>query len=112
MTDHGSLVRVFGLPSPAGCDPRRTWRAAADLVVERLHARFGALVRVDYVELFSPEMAAHASVEEAIAAGEATPPIVEIDGRIAFHGGKLNVSAIERAVAVALGAQPTARSTP
>ncbi len=44
-------------------------------------------------------MARHPDVEAEIAAGEAVPPIVVIDGVRRFAGGKLNVSAIERAVA-------------
>ena len=51
-------------------------------------------------------MARHPDVEAAIAADEAVPPIVVIDGVRRFGGGKLNVSAIERAVAEAL--QPDA----
>ena len=47
-------------------------------------------------------MARHPDVEAAIADGEAVPPIVVIDGVRRFSGGKLNLSAIERAVAEAL----------
>jgi hypothetical protein len=92
-------VLVVGMPSPAGCASTKTWKAAADLVEERLVARFGPAVAFEYAELFSPDMAHHPDVEEEIGAGGAVPPIVVIDGIRRFTGGKLNISAIERAVA-------------
>ena len=99
-------VLVVGLPSPAGCDSTKTWKAAASFVEQRLAARFGPAVAFEYAELFGPDMARHPEIEAEIAAGEAVPPIVVIDGVCRFTGGKLNVSAIERAVAEAL--QPDA----
>ena len=92
-------VLIVGMPSPAGCASTKTWKAAAAFVEERLVARFGPAVTFEYAELFSPDMAGHPDVEAEIAAGEAVPPIVVIDGVRRFTGGKLNVSAIERAVA-------------
>ena len=92
-------VLVIGMPSPAGCASTKTWRAAAGFVEQRLVARFGPAVVFEYAELFGPDMARHPDVEAAIAAGEAVPPIVVIDGARRFAGGKLNVSAIERVVA-------------
>ena len=87
------------MPSPAGCASTKTWKAAASFVEQRLEARFGPAVDFEYAELFGPDMARHPEVEAEIAAGEAVPPIVVIDGIRRFAGGKLNVSAIERAVA-------------
>lgn len=97
-------VLIVGLPSAAGCASDKTWRAAAAFVESRLSARFGAAVSVEYVELFSPDMVRHPEVEASIASGEAAPPIVAIDGVRRFAGGKLNVAAIERAVAETLDA--------
>jgi len=99
-------VLVVGMPSPAGCASTKTWEAAAGFVRQRLAERFGPAVVFEYAELFGPGMARHPDVEAAIVAGEAVPPIVAIDGVRRFSGGKLNVSAIERAVAEAL--QPDA----
>jgi hypothetical protein len=96
-------VLVVGMPSPAGCALTKTWKAAAALVEQRLTERFGPAIVFEYAELFGPEMARHPDVEAEIAAGDAVPPIVVIDGARRFAGGKLNVSAIERAVAAALG---------
>jgi hypothetical protein len=96
-------VLVVGIPSPAGCASTKTWAAAGAFVEQRLTERFGPAVTVEYAELFGPDMARHRDVEAEIAAGEAVPPIVIIDGVRRFAGGKLNVSAIERAVADALG---------
>jgi len=99
-------VLVVGMPPPAGCASTKTWEAAAGFVRQRLAERFGPAVVFEYAELFGPGMARHPDVEAAIVAGEAVPPIVAIDGVRRFSGGKLNVSAIERAVAEAL--QPDA----
>lgn len=95
-------VLVVGMPSSAGCASTKTWRSAAGFVEQRLVARFGSAVVFEYAELFSPDMASHPDVEAEIAAGEAVPPIVVVDGVRRFAGGKLNVSAIERTVAEAL----------
>lgn len=94
-------VLIAGLPSAASCPPERTWRAAAGFVAQRLQARFGDEVTIDYVDLFSPEMAGHSDVERAIADG-LDLPLVLLDGAVHSSGGKLNVSAIERAVAAIL----------
>ena len=92
-------VLIVGMPSPAGCASTKTWRAAAAFVAQRLAERFGPAVVFEYAELFGPDMARHPDVEAEIAAGEAVPPIVVIDGVRRSAGGKLNISAIERAVA-------------
>lgn len=104
-------VLVVGMPPAAGCAAGKTWRAAAELVRARVRARFGDAVTFEYADLFSPDMAAHPDVEEWIASGEAVPPIVVIDRVRRFAGGKLNVSAIERAVAEALGPGAPSPST-
>jgi hypothetical protein len=95
-------VLVVGMPSRVGCASTNTWKAAAAFVQERLAHRFGPAVVFEYAELFGPDMARHADIEAEIAAGEAVPPIVIIDGVRRFAGGKLNVSAIELAVAETL----------
>jgi hypothetical protein len=99
-------VLVIGMPSPADCASTKTWEAAAAFVQQRLAERFGPAVAFEYAELFGTDMARHPDVEAAIAAGEAVPPIVVIDGVRRFAGGKLNISVIERAVAEIL--QPEA----
>ncbi len=94
-------ILVVGVPM-AACDPAKTWKAAASIVEQRLAERFGPAVVFEYAELFGPEMVRHPDIESAIADGEAVLPIVVIDGVRRFSGGKLNLSAIERAVAEAL----------
>jgi hypothetical protein len=94
-------VLIVGLPPFAGCPSPKTWRAAAELVHSRLADRFGPAVRFEYIDLFSPEMAHHPQVEALVAAGS-IPPLVLIDGAARFAGGKLHISAIERAVAETL----------
>jgi hypothetical protein len=97
-------VLIVGLPPAAGCPSTKTWRAAAEFVHSRLVERFGAAVRFEYVDLFGPDSARHPEIEQLVAGG-ANPPLVLIDGVAQFSGGKLNVSAIERAVAAVLGAR-------
>ena len=36
-------VLVVGMPSPAGCDSTKTWKAAASFVEHRLAERFGPI---------------------------------------------------------------------
>jgi len=103
-------VLVVGMPSPAGCDSTKTWKAAASFVQQRLAERFGPAVVFEYAELFGPDMARHPDVEAEIMAGEAVPPIVAINGVRRFVGGKLNVSAIERAVDEILGGRVPTRT--
>ena len=105
-------VLIVGLPSAAGCPSDKTWRAAGTFVAHRLRACFGAEVDCEYAELFTADMARHPGVEATVARGDATPPIVLIDGGLAFSGGKLNVSAIERAVAAALNNDASAIAGP
>ena len=99
MTCH---VLVVGVPSAATCPPEKTWRSAAGVVAQRLHARFGAAVNVEYVDLFSSEMADHPDVETLVASDGLIPPVVMVAGALSSSGGKLNLSAIERAVVAAL----------
>jgi hypothetical protein len=101
-------VLIVGLPSAAACPPEKTWRSAAGFVAQRLHARFGASVDVDCVDLFSPEMSGYPDVEACLATDSLMPPVVVVDGTVLCAGGKLNVSAIERAVAAALEGQGVA----
>lgn len=96
-------VLIVGLPPAAGCPSTKTWRAAAEFVHSRLVDRYGSAIRFEYVDLFSPDMARYHEIEALVAEG-ANPPIVVIKGVARFSGGKLNISAIERAVAEALGA--------
>jgi hypothetical protein len=70
-------------------------------VHSRLAERFGSSVRFEYVDLFSPEIARHPEVEALLADGS-IPPLVLINNAARFAGGKLQISAIERAVAETL----------
>ena len=102
-------VLVIGLPPAANCAPQKTWRAAAGFLERRLAERCGPAVRFEYAELFTPDMASHPEIEALVADG-ALPPIVLIDGACRFAGGKLHVSAIERAVVATLEARLPVRS--
>ena len=80
-------VLIVGLPAAATCPPEKTWRAAGELVTQRLHARFGEDVAVAYVDLFSPEMGGHPDVEARIATDGLVPPVVVVDGSV-LSGGR------------------------
>jgi|YelNatPaOPRAMG01_1025707.scaffolds.fasta_scaffold64684_2 disulfide oxidoreductase YuzD len=75
-----------------------TWETAANWLRERLDKRFGWQVRLQYVELFSPESFAFPDVMEAIQQGRHQLPIVLVDGEIVLSGGKLNEGLITRHV--------------
>jgi hypothetical protein len=105
-------VLIVGLPSAPTCPPEKTWRSAADFVAQRLHARFGSGVHVKYVDLFSPGMVDHGDVEAHIATEALMPPIVMVAGTLLPAAGKLNVSAIERAVAAVLDGAPVTQAEP
>jgi hypothetical protein len=90
-------VVVAAAPMVA-CAPEKTWRAAAVLLERQLRERFGPTVKLDFVELFTPDVDRHPEIEAQVAAG-AVPPIVLIDGVLHSSGGKLHLSAIGRAVA-------------
>jgi hypothetical protein len=103
-------VVIAGLPPAAGCPDGKTWRSAAGFVRSRLAGRFGSAVSFEYLDLFSPEMASHPEIEALIEAG-ARAPLVLIDEEMQSFGGKLHVSAIERAVAQRLAATSGALPT-
>ncbi len=86
LSEHEDLARCRGVRPLQAC---RAIRAA---------------VRFEYVDLFGPDSARHPEIEQLVAGG-ANPPLVLIDGVAQFSGGKLHVSAIERAVAAVLGAR-------
>ncbi len=94
-------VLIVGQPPYAGCASTKTWHAAAGVVQSRLAQRFGVAVQFEYVDLFSLQMAHRPEVETLLADGS-IPPLVLINGVARFAGGKLHISAIERAVAETL----------
>ena len=93
-----ATVVIVGLPSPAGCDPSRTWRAASELVATSLRRWCGDHVRVEYVELFSDGLEPYAALVEAVGRGDLHLPAVTVGGEIVSSGGKLRVSVVREAL--------------
>ena len=96
-------VLIVGLPSAATCPPEKTWRAAGELrraaTARPVRGRRRRGVRGP---VQPGDWANYPDVEARIAADGLVPPVVVVDGAVLSSGGKLNVSAIERAVAAAL----------
>ena len=97
-------VRVFAPPLGECAAGKPTWREAVEQLSARLAGRYGPGVRVEFVELFTPESFAHADIMERIRRGE-QPPFIALGDEVIQNGGKISESAIRRKVE-ALGAAP------
>jgi len=75
-----------------------TWEEAVSILRERLRKRFGAQVRVEYVELFSPESFSFATVIEGIQQERYQLPVVLVQEDVFSSGANLNESLIARHV--------------
>jgi disulfide oxidoreductase YuzD len=75
-----------------------TWETATAVLRERLQKRFGAQVRVEYVELFSPASFSFATVIEGIQQERYQLPVVLVQEDVVSSGAKLNESLIARHV--------------
>jgi hypothetical protein len=96
MTSHPINVRVFATPD-ASCGHGITWSAASALMGEGLKRRFGELVEVEHIEIFSPRSFEFPDVLAAIEAGGELP-LVMVGDRIVSQGGKLSGQIIRQAV--------------
>jgi len=75
-----------------------TWETATAVLRERLQERFGAQVRVEYVELFSPGSFSFATVIEGIQQERYQLPVVLVQEAVVSSGAKLNEGLIARHV--------------
>jgi len=73
-----------------------TWDAATAVLRNRLQKRFGRQVVVRYVELFSPESFAFATVLKGIQQERYQLPVVLVQEDVVFSGAKLNEGLIAR----------------
>jgi disulfide oxidoreductase YuzD len=99
MTSPAQPVTVTVLAPPSTpCSGKVTWQAATATLKERLERRFGAQVRVEYVELFSPESFSFVAVMEGLQQEKYQLPVVLVQGEIVSSGAKLHEGLIARHV--------------
>lgn len=103
-------VRIIVAPDSA-CGHGMTWSAACSFVESRLWRRFGDLVGVEKIEVFSPRCFEFPAVIAALASG-AQLPLVLIGDHMVSQGKKLSDRVIGDAVATALAGSPERQSVP
>jgi len=90
QTNEATVIRVFAAPMQ-GCDGGgNPWAEAARGLEQRFRTRYGERLRVEFVELFSPEFFAHGEIMGLIRDGDAAPPVVTVNDRVVQTGGKLS----------------------
>ncbi len=99
------IVRVFGVRTANSCGTDEGWRDATAWIARSLQAHFGEQVRVEYHDLFSPEVDAFPNVMDAVARGQAQPPLVFVGEQLLSSGGRISGPAIRRRLE-ALGLAP------
>lgn len=97
-------VRIFVAPDSA-CGHGMTWSAACSFVESRLRRRFGDVVDVETIEIFSPRCFEFPAVIAALGSG-AHLPLVQVRDQIVSEGTKLSDRVIGDAVAAELSASP------
>jgi disulfide oxidoreductase YuzD len=82
------IVQVIGAPVACAEGVRETWRDVANWAAGQLAARYGAAVRLDYLDLFDPAC-------PALATG-AQLPVVLVNGEVLSSGAKISMPALCR----------------
>ncbi len=103
--DHPVPIRVFGVPTACATGVTDAWRKAAAWARQRLTARFGQQVAVEYYDLFSSEMDRFPEVVALVAAGQGQAPLVFVDGELLSSGGKVSGPDIRRRLQI-MGLKP------
>ena len=94
--DSAVCVRVFGTRTANTCGPQDAWRDAATWVARSLTAHFGDRVRVEYIDVFSPDMDAFPDVLERIAHSGPKLPLVFVAAELLSAGERISGPAIRR----------------
>lgn len=94
--DQPFLVRIFGVPTVCATGVTHAWREVTDWTRQRLTARFGEQVRVEYYDLFSPEMDRFPEVLALVKEGNGAVPLVFVGDELLSAGGKVSIPAIRR----------------
>ncbi|MCM8823379.1 MAG: hypothetical protein NC822_01740 [Candidatus Omnitrophica bacterium] len=90
-----AIVRIFGVQA-SGCNPAKTWQAAANLAKKLLTLKFGEQVDVEYIDFLPPKWKEFPKIINLINKGQIKIPIVMVNDEIISSGGKINVSQIEK----------------
>lgn len=88
-------VRVFAPPLGTCAAGKPTWREAADQLGARLEERYGGSIRIQFVELFTPESFEYADIMERIQRGD-QPPFIAVGNEVIQSGGKISEGIIRR----------------
>lgn len=88
-------VRIFGAPLVACANGEPdAWRSVADWARRQLTSRFGGQVRVEYYDLFSPEMDRFPEVLALMRDGQGAVPLIYVGEELLSAGDKISVPAI------------------
>lgn len=94
--DHPIPVRIFGVPTACATGVTEGWRDAAQWVAANLARRFGDQVTVEYVDLFSADMARFPDVLELIRRDGLSAPLVFVGDELLSAGERVSGPAIRR----------------
>ena len=101
-SSHKATIKIFAMPMEA-CDPRKTWKAAFQHLAKRLYERYGDLIEMEFIEIFSPESFRYLDIMKMVEEVQAKPPYVMIDDRLISSGGKLSEPAIHQTLDLTIG---------
>jgi hypothetical protein len=87
------VVRIIGVPIACAGGVTEAWKNVARQVSAQLAARFGDRVRVEYYDLFAPEVDRFPEVLAKVGEG-AQVPLVFIGSELLSSGGKVSGPAI------------------
>lgn len=84
----------------AGCGPNN--REQTEAIATTLAEKYGGRVKVQYIDLFSPEGARYQDAWGVIRTHNLTLPVVAVNDRVRMHGG-LPLKELEREIESVLG---------
>jgi len=87
------VVRIIGVPTACAEGVTEAWKKVARQASAQLAARFGDRVRVEYYDLFAPEVDSFPEVLAKVGQG-AQMPLVFVGSELLSSGGKVSVPAI------------------
>src|SRR5512143_1677925 len=91
------VVQIIGAKVACADGVKDAWREMATWVADKLNARFGSAVAVEYFDLFEPTCPPLPPAAQL--------PLVLVNGEVLSSGGKISIPAIRKR-SEALGLQP------
>lgn len=83
-----SVVQIVGAPIACAEGVIDSWRTTAAWAADQLRVRYGAAVRVEYYDLFDPDV--------PVLPEQGALPVIIVDGIAIATGGKISIPAISR----------------